>query len=162
MAAVGSTTDFFLLVLSFLCQSKPGTFRLGVIPIAVMALYHASAAMNASFGSSRLWARLGLPAHRWLAAHQAQALQLNAMIEILLGFLVILAAVRGGFMANAPTGFAYWMQLRTRLAGPESGAQHAAIWGAIGEKAGPLLRRVPTLDRATGLLVAWFQSGHRR
>lgn len=43
---------------------------LGVVPVALLSLYHASAFLNANFGQHPLWKKHGLKAHRWLAANQ--------------------------------------------------------------------------------------------
>ena len=63
---------------------------LGVIPLAILAAYQASAILNSEFANTALWRRFGLRWHQWLAANKVRVPQ------VLQGFeAVVLAARRG-------------------------------------------------------------------
>lgn len=64
---------------AMLMLQNPGMW-LGVVPLAVLSLYHASAFYNANFGSHPVWQRYGVRLHRWLAANKVGSRLLSRLI----------------------------------------------------------------------------------
>ncbi|GAB4818015.1 hypothetical protein N2152v2_005061 [Parachlorella kessleri] len=148
------STDFFYLMTAMLMTQNPAMW-LGVIPLAILAAYQASATLNSEFGGTTLWRRVGLRGHQWLAANKETALRACALAEVLMGFQAVLSVFQYG-LRTAMLAYVYWNQLRLRFWAPESRANHVWAWTFINAKAQPLLTAVPALHRYIGFVKRWF------
>ncbi|DBA71096.1 hypothetical protein WJX79_005075 [Trebouxia sp. C0005] len=152
---VGGTTDFQYLMLSamFLPQQS---VSLVIVPITILAVYHAFAYCAKTFTSNALWQKYGVRAHSFLAAHQRDALMYNAAAEIGTGFLltVMLATQRRAIVLT----ILHWNWLRMRYFSPDAAAYHSMVWGIIDQKVGPYIRQVSFLNTALRFGQRWFLS----
>ena len=124
-----------------------------VIPVLILAVYHASAYCARNFGHTQLWRKYGVKAHAWLTSHQVsphiglqlcchpsaeplqcegpgmqrQALQVNAISEVGTGIflMVLLVTPQRNFM----TLFLYFNFLRMRYFSPDAAAYHREVSG---------------------------------
>ncbi|KAL0051302.1 hypothetical protein WJX82_005382 [Trebouxia sp. C0006] len=155
---VGGTTDFQYLMLSavFLPQQS---VSLVIVPITVLAVYHAFAYCAKTFPNNTLWQNYGVRAHSFLAAHQRDALMYNAAAEIGTGFLLIvmLATQRRAILLT----FLHWNWLRMRYFSPDAASYHSMVWGIIDQKVGPYIRQVSFLNTALRFGQRWFLSTGR-
>ncbi|KAL3138496.1 hypothetical protein ABBQ32_006286 [Trebouxia sp. C0010 RCD-2024] len=152
---VGTTTDLQYIMLSamFLPQQS---VSLVVVPITVLAVYHAFAYYAKNVSNNGLWRRYGMQAHAFLASHQRDALVYNAGAEIGTGFLLIamMFTARRAILLT----FLYWNWLRTRYFSPDAATYHRMVWSLIDQKVGPYVRRVPILMSGVGYAQRWFLS----
>lgn len=151
----GGTTDFqyFMLSTIFLPQQS---ISLVVVPIAVLAVYHAFAYCTKNFPNNPLWRRYGVRAHSFLASHQRDALVYNAGAEIGTGFLLIvmIATPRRAILLT----FLYWNWLRMRYFSPDAAAYHAQVWRLIDQKVSPYVRQIGPVQTAINYAQRWFLS----
>ncbi|KAL3155350.1 hypothetical protein ABBQ38_010911 [Trebouxia sp. C0009 RCD-2024] len=152
---VGTTTDFQYIMLSamFLPQQS---VSLVVVPITVLAVYHAFAYCAKNVSNNGLWRRYGMRAHAFLASHQRDALVYNAGAEIGTGFLLI-AMIFTARRAILLT-FLYWNWLRMRYFSPDAATYHSMVWSLIDQKVGLYVRRVLILMTGLGYAQRWFLS----
>lgn len=155
-----SSTEFFYLITTITLQSNPAAW-IGLIPMAILAVYHVSAFLNSTLGHTELWRSTGAAAgHAWLAANKEAALQASAILEVATAFQLLLSVLQTGPRALFST-YMYANQLRGRRWSPESSKYHAQAWSELGRRAAPLLRHVPILQRLVAGGQRWFQQGQR-
>lgn len=149
--ATCTDAHYVALALAFM----PGRPVVGVlVPMACLATYNASAYANQRFGAHPLWQRYGVRAHRWLADRQQQALMFNAVSEISLGFLTMVALLSPG--RSFSQLYVTWSVLRQRYRCPDASWYHRTVWQLIDEKAAPFYSRVGLLAAAIARARAWF------
>ena len=155
--ASSSTETFYLLTTMLV-----GPYRLawvGIIPMAILAVYHISATLNTAVGNTAMWKTLkGADIHRWLSIHQQGALQYMALMEVGTGIALAFLSISNGLRAVMNT-FMYLSHLRNRFWLPESRQSHILAWQMLGRTVAPVLGRVVVLQQIVNYGARWFQAG---
>lgn len=156
-----SSTEFFYMASAVVFGSNAAAW-VGLVPMAVLAVYYISATLNGCFGGSILWRAVGgAAAHRWLASHQDAALESMAVMEIGVVGQIALSALRMG-PRSLLTAYIYANQLRFRYWSPESRPYQLRAWRKLHVAIQPALRYLPMLHRVIAVGQAWFESAGRR
>lgn len=154
--AASATETFYLLTTMILAPYRQAW--VGLIPMAILALYHISATLNSAIGNTPLWKNFrGAAVHRWLSVHQQQALQLMALMEVGTGMALGLLGFRNGLRAMM-NAWMYFTHLRTRFWLPESRQYHVMAWQMLGRTAAPVLSKIGFLNQFVNQGVRWFQA----
>ena len=156
-----ASTEFFYITSALVFGSNPAAW-VGLVPMAVLAVYHASATLSGSFGGSFVWHAVGgAAAHRWLASQQEAALEARAVMEIGALGSIALSAFRFG-PRTLLTAYIYANQLRFRYWSPESRPYQINAWRQLSGTIQPVLRYLPVLQRVITAGKAWFEAAGRR
>lgn len=102
----------------------------------------------------RLWERFK-PTWEKLKAREPEVLHNSAVAEILLAFWLTVSLLLP--TRQILTCFLYWNYLKTRYASPRSQAFHDKAWKQLGEKAAPVLKAAPFLQKPIDMAKGWFQ-----
>lgn len=155
-----STEAFYILLSGIMINNRK--VWMGVAPMALLALYHVSAFLYKAYNMNPLYDKMGMRRlHAYLSSHQEGALQLNANIEVYVGFAVMLSILTHGIPGIMQT-YVVWNQLRLRYWTPGSSKYHQAVWRVLNQRVQPLLMRVPIFQRIVTAGTAWFQQAVRR
>eukprot|EP00928_Gymnodinium_smaydae_P027506 TRINITY_DN21263_c0_g1_i1.p1 TRINITY_DN21263_c0_g1~~TRINITY_DN21263_c0_g1_i1.p1 ORF type:complete len:265 (+),score=41.98 TRINITY_DN21263_c0_g1_i1:91-885(+) len=140
---------FFALI--FLTAMTPA---LAVLILARRSLWSCCSYASKNMANSRLWLMV---APHWAKMKQQEnvVIAYSALAEILLAIQLTI-----GLALPSRQIFPcllYWNYLRTRFQAPRSHPQHAQAWAQLGEKAAPLLRAVPVLNKPIDMAKNWFR-----
>eukprot|EP00887_Chlorella_sp_A99_P005309 scaffold1.g5309.t1 len=152
---VAASGSLFHLMLAGLMLQNP-LLWLGVVPLAITALYGATTFLDATLAPLPAYSAYGAPLHARLLGARQLALRVSAATEIALGFQAALTVFSLGFRGGM-LAMLYWQQLRFRFWLPESRPYHLQVWQAFGARLAPLLAAAPAVQGVVDKAVAWFQ-----
>jgi hypothetical protein len=156
--SVSRTTESFHIFLISMAASNPAAWP-GVLAVAILTVFHISAALNQIFGKSAVWNKIGAgKVHRYLTVNQNEALQAIAVLEIGTFFSVVLSALKRGPMGLIAV-YAFAAQLRMRFWSPESRAYHVNGWRKLGETANPVLSKLKFVQSIVERGQKFMESG---
>mmetsp|Transcript_105974 Transcript_105974/g.309961 ORF Transcript_105974/g.309961 Transcript_105974/m.309961 type:complete len:273 (-) Transcript_105974:65-883(-) len=117
-------------------------------------LWHVCTYCSKNLPENKLWLKFA-PYWAMLKAKEPQVLSNAALAEILLAFWLTVSL----FLPTRQiiTCFLYWNYLRTRFQIPRSHELHAQAWRQIGQKAEPLLKALPPLQKPIDMAKGWFK-----
>lgn len=99
----------------------------------------------------------GMMKPRWesLKAQEAKVLHMSAVLEIVIAFWLTASL----FLPSRQilTCLMYWNYLKTRFQAPRSAVLHGQVWREIGDKAQPLLRVAPFVQKPIDMAKDWFK-----
>mmetsp|Transcript_3892 Transcript_3892/g.7868 ORF Transcript_3892/g.7868 Transcript_3892/m.7868 type:complete len:278 (-) Transcript_3892:110-943(-) len=147
----GNDFVFLFLALIFL------TAYPSVVALAILArhrLWAVCTYCSKNLPEHRLWLKFA-PYWGVLKAKEPEVLRSSALGEILLGFWLVvnLAMPTRQIMAT----ILYWNYLRLRYQFQRSHELHLQAWRTLGQKAAPLLKALPVLQKPVDMAKGWFQ-----
>lgn len=146
--------DFHFLFFSLIfVTAYPSIFPLAILARRSLWSVGTHCSKNAEDGG-RLWERFK-PTWEKLKAKEPEVLHYSAVAEIMLAFWLtgsLLLPTR-----SILTCFLYWNYLKTRYASPRSQAFHAKAWRQLEQKASPVFKMAPFLQKPIDMAKAWFQ-----
>jgi Transmembrane protein 33/Nucleoporin POM33 len=156
--SVSQTTESFHIFLISMAASNSSAWT-GILPVAILSLYHISATLNILFNKTTIWQRIGAAkVHMYLTVHQHNALQAMAILEIGTFFSVLLSVPqKGAFGLFAVYAFA--AQLRMRYWSPESRVYHVNGWRRLGETVKPVVSKFGLVQRIVERGEKFFEAG---
>ena len=137
-----------------------------VIPLGSRAMLLAMAYANKNYSNHFLWLNYGKKAYSYVESNLMKLMQVVAMMEVSLGFLLVL----DGFVSSGKglmRAFMYWHWLklkfkyeRYKFAGNSNLAYkqyHTIVWYQLHEAiAVPVVRRLPIVQKAIDMVSRWF------
>ena len=101
-----------------------------------------------------VWERFFLPTWTRLNARSNSIVEFSSLIEIGLGFWLILLVVTPA--RQIMICFVYWNFLRIRFLAPRSRASHQAAWSRVDTKTHSLRRSIPIIETPVSFMKHWF------
>lgn len=150
-ALLGVDFHFLFFALIFV-SAHPSVFALAIL--CRRALWSVCTHAGKEMAENPLWKRFA-PVWAGLKAKEAEILHWSVMMEILLGFWLVVSLLLP--TRQFLTLILYVNFLKTRYQVPRSQAMHAKAWAQIGKTIEPAVKALPILQKPIDMGKAWFK-----
>lgn len=154
-SVLGTNNFSYLWYCTIFMGSPP--MLMALTPLAICAAYNGMTYAQRRLTHLPMWSSYGARAAAFLNANTQNALQLNATVEVMLLFTLVLQVFTMGFRRAMAVGvYLNLLRMRYHCRDGNIGFYHRNVWLQIGAKVMPYVARVPQLEGPLAQATAWF------